>query len=126
MRTTHASFYDLYWTTRGIDEFEKMFGRKPFTSTHFDFDAVKTEKALQLLRKEMRKTCVHFGEGRLNPSTIASILALIEEKLTGYLPTKSSSASGTRTFLETVGMIKTKKENKHSLPRASYQRAPAP
>jgi hypothetical protein len=112
MRTTCVPFYDLYWTTRGIHEFEKMFGRKPLTSP--DFDAVSKKKGLELLRKEMRKVIIHFGEGRLNPSTIASIFALIEERLTGYLPTKSSFSYESHTLFESVGMSPSGNKSKHS------------
>jgi hypothetical protein len=114
MRTTCVPFYDLYWTTRGVHEFKRMFGRKPFTSTDFDFDAVTKEKGLQLLRKEMRKATIHFGEGRMNPSTIASIFALIEERLTGHPPTKSSFSFESRTFFETVGMARPRNGNKRN------------
>jgi hypothetical protein len=106
MRTTCVPFYDLYWTTRGVHEFEKMFGRKPFSSP--DFKAVSEKEALELLRKEMRKATIHFGEGRLNPSTIASIFALLEERLTGHLPTQSSFSFESRTFFESVGMARAK------------------
>jgi hypothetical protein len=110
MRTTCVPFYDLYWTTRGIEEFEKIFGRKPFTSP--DFDAILEEEALEILREEMRKATVHFGEGRMNPSTIASILALIEERVTHHLPSRSLASSPSRLFFETIGMCKDTKKLK--------------
>jgi HNH endonuclease len=102
MRTTCVPLYDLYWTTRGVQEFEKMFGRKPFAS--LDFDAVSEKEALELLREEMKKAIIHFGEGRMNPSTIASIFALIEERITQHLPSKCSTSSEGCYLLETVGM----------------------
>jgi hypothetical protein len=94
MRSTCVPFYDLYWTTRGIQEFEKMFGRKPFSSPHFD--ALSEEKALEFLREEMRKAIIHFGEERMNPSTIASIFALIEERTTQRLPSIPLTSSKSR------------------------------
>jgi len=69
-----------------MQEFERMFGRKPFSS--FNFDAVSEKEALKLLREEIKKATIHFGEGRLNPSTIASIFALIEERVTQHLPSR--------------------------------------
>jgi hypothetical protein len=45
-----------------------------------------------LLREELQKATLHFGEGNLNPSTIASIFALIEERVTGRLPVRALSA----------------------------------
>ena len=88
-----------------------MFGRKPFTSP--DFDAVSEKEALELLREEMKKATIHFGEGRMNPSTIASIFALIEERVTQRLPSRCSTSSEGRYLLETIGWCGAK--NKKSL-----------
>jgi HNH endonuclease len=110
MRATCVPFYDLYWTTRGVEEFEKMFGRKPFTS--IEFDPVSENNALELLREEIKKATIHFGEGRMNPSTIASIFALIEERITHHIPSTPLSSSQSRYFLETVGTCGNVKNNK--------------
>jgi ribosomal protein L37E len=88
MSTTCVPLYDTFWTMRGMQEFEEMFGRKPFATPKFD--SIAEEQAVELLRKEMRRVTHHFGEGRLNPSTIASIFALIEERITGQLPRRHS------------------------------------
>ena len=40
---------------------------------------------LKTLREEMEKVAAHWGESRLNPATIASVIALLEERLTGKL-----------------------------------------
>ena len=90
IRATCVPFYDTYWTMRGIQEFEQMFGRKPFATP--EFNDVAEEQPLALLREELRKASVHFGEGNLNPSTIASIFALIEERITGRLPVTANLA----------------------------------
>jgi hypothetical protein len=110
MRATCVPFYDLYWTTRGVQEFERMFGRKPFSS--FDFDAVSEKEALELLREEMKKAIIHFGEGRVNPSAIASIFALIEERVTQHLPLRCSTFSEGRYLLETIGLCGNTKNKK--------------
>jgi len=87
-----------------------MFGRKPFSS--FDFDAVSEKEALELLREEMKKAIIHFGEGRVNPSTIASIFALIEERVTQHLPLRCSTSSEGRYLLETIGLCGNTKNKK--------------
>jgi hypothetical protein len=79
LRATCSSLYDIYWTQRGFEEFEKMFGRKPFSE--LDESQASTNEAVELLRDELRNTTIHYGEGRLNPSTIACVIAEIEEKL---------------------------------------------
>lgn len=83
LRSTCVQSYDTYWTERGFQEFEKMFGRKPFMGP--EFCVITEEELIELLREQLKKVTRHFGEGNLNPSTIASILALIEERVTGHL-----------------------------------------
>jgi len=80
IKSTSTSFYDTYWVMRGLQEFEKIFKRSAFEG--LDCANITQEKVLSLLKKEMGKTIVHFGEGRLNPSTIAAILRGIEKALT--------------------------------------------
>lgn len=84
LRATCVSFYDTYWSIRGYFEFEQMFGRLPFTG--LGLNEAQLQLAETLLREEMQNTTIHFGEGRMNPSTIACVLAKVEEKLTGKLP----------------------------------------
>ena len=67
-----------------MQEFEQMFGRKAFATP--EFDDLPEKQALTLLREELKNVTIQFGEGGLNPSTIASVLALIEERVTGRLP----------------------------------------
>lgn len=81
LRAYRTKSYDVFWTERGEEEFERMFGRKPFigvglTDAHLSL-------ALTYLREELEYTTVHFGEGRLNPATIACVMARVEERLTG-------------------------------------------
>ena len=54
-----------------------MFKRKAFEGISLPDDEVLRE----LLRQEMQNAIVHFGEGRVNPSTIACILAELENRL---------------------------------------------
>jgi hypothetical protein len=68
-----------------------MFGRMPFVTP--EFDGVSEKHVRTLLREEMQRVTIHFGEGRLNPSTIASILALLEERITGRPPQRRSHSA---------------------------------
>jgi hypothetical protein len=82
MRATCVPFYDLYWTFRGFLEFETMFGRMPFSGP--DFKHIDVKEVVEVHLKDMLdEAIIHFGEGRLNPATIASIIAKIEESITG-------------------------------------------
>lgn len=84
LRAHRVKSYDVYWTERGEQEFEKMFGRKPFIGV--GLDASHLNLTLAYLWEEMQETTVHFGEGRLNPATIAWVMARVEERLTGRWP----------------------------------------
>jgi hypothetical protein len=87
----------MYWSVRGAEEFEDMFGRPPFSTQEFSQDM--KDEAMQLLCTEIGRATIHWGEGRLNPSTIASIFALVEEKITGLkIESPASSAIKDRLF----------------------------
>ncbi|SEQ69747.1 hypothetical protein SAMN05216188_104353 [Lentzea xinjiangensis] len=83
LRATSVSSHDTYWTLRGWEEFEVIFGRKPlecFKEAEVDHRSLNAE-CRALAADEFAKTVIHFGEGRLNPSTIACVIAEIEKKL---------------------------------------------
>jgi hypothetical protein len=84
LRATCVSFYDTYWSIRGAFEFEQMFGCRPFTN--IGLDETQLQLAKEFLQEEMQNATIHFGEGHMNPSTIACIFARVEERLTGKLP----------------------------------------
>ncbi|WP_045309411.1 HNH endonuclease [Lentzea aerocolonigenes] len=78
LRATRTESTDTYWTIRGWEEFEVMFGRKPL-SCFTDAGDLTTE-CRELAADEFAKTVDRFGEG-LNPSTIACMIAEVEKKL---------------------------------------------
>lgn len=83
LRATCVPLYDTYWTTRGWEEFEMMFGRKPlqcFREAGVPSRELADEYAA-LLENEFTRAVIHFGEGRLNPSSIACVIAEAEKKL---------------------------------------------
>lgn len=51
-----------------------------------ELDETQFELAKKFLFEEMQNATIHFGEGRMNPSTIACILTRVEERLTGKVP----------------------------------------
>jgi hypothetical protein len=83
IRETCKPFYDTYWRERGIEEFEKMFKRKPFfppEKYHMTQEEVEVFMKEEM-EEEVKKVIVHFGEGMLNPSTYACLFARWEEKI---------------------------------------------
>jgi ribosomal protein L37E len=81
LRAHAVPLYDTYWTIRGMDEFERLFKRKPFADIS---DGFSDDKMKEILSTHMRDVVHHFGEGRLNPATIAWILARVEQQITNF------------------------------------------
>lgn len=74
-----ASLYDTYWTIRGMREYEDVYKEK--VEDALIRLKVDPEEFKEYISSRERFVTIHFGEGRLNPSTIASIFrAFIKEK----------------------------------------------
>ncbi len=108
LRSTCVPFYDSYWTARGIEEFELMFGREPFLGERFR--TIDERLALESFRRQLTKATIHFGEGRMNPSTIASVFALVERELVGTLPEPVSTSSVRSRCLRALGFRRSEKD----------------
>jgi hypothetical protein len=80
LRKCAVSTYDTDWIIRGYSEFEKLFGRKPFTNLN---EGIAKTKLVGALKKCRQKAVIYFGEGRLNPSTAAWLFSQIEKDLIG-------------------------------------------
>jgi len=80
LRAHATPLYDSYWTNRGLDEFERIFKRKPFKALE---GALPISQAMieAAMNEHIRRICIHFGEGRLNPSTIAWVMFKVEQSL---------------------------------------------
>jgi hypothetical protein len=81
----------MFWTIKGAEEFEKMFKRQPFVN--IDQSKVSQEGINAALRKAMESATFHFGEGGMNPSTIACVFYLVEEEFLQKPPATSSQDS---------------------------------
>ena len=60
-----------------------MFGRPPFdwaTNSDIDTESIISDYAATL-DEEIGRSIIHFGEGRINPSSIASITAEVEQRI---------------------------------------------
>jgi HNH endonuclease len=111
LRAACVPFYDTYWTIRGTFEFEQMFGRRPFTELNLSKEQLKIAESL--LREEMQNTAIHFGEGRMNPSTMACVLAKVEERLTGERPKLRATEWGQEYALKALGIQISTSEELH-------------
>jgi hypothetical protein len=75
-------------TSEGFRAFGSFFGSSA-CQCHFTeliltlSEGINKDEAERLFSLELAKTTVHFGEGRINPATIACVYAKIEENITG-------------------------------------------
>lgn len=81
MRSTCVPLYETFLVSRGIQEYHRMFGRYPFAS--LTPEDLTSPLFKQILDEERQETVIHWGEGRRNPATLASIYARTEERFTG-------------------------------------------
>lgn len=86
LRKTCVPFYDTFWTWRALKEYEQMFGGPPLS--RFDESAFSANREglirkrfEELLRQMLTQAIIHYGEGRLNPSTLACVVHMAEEQL---------------------------------------------
>jgi hypothetical protein len=72
LRAHAASFYGTYWQVRGLREYEYIYKEKPFAGLS-DIESVmpKVNAALEVYFK---KTSTHWGQGKVNPSTVAWLI----------------------------------------------------
>lgn len=101
LRATAVPHYDTYWTYRGYFAFEQMFGRLPFQG--IELNESQEQLIEKIFKEEINNAIIHFGEGRMNSSTIACIFARAEEKLTGKLPDLKRAKSGQEYALKCMG-----------------------
>lgn len=72
LKSCKAHFYDTYWTIRGMKEYERIYAEKiEDVVTRLQ---IKPEQFKTFLEEKENFVTIHFGEGRLNPSTIAGII----------------------------------------------------
>lgn len=72
LRAQKVSFYDTYWTIRGMKEYAEIYKEK-IEDSMMKLNA-KPEEFKQFLESQSNFVTIHFGEGRLNPSTLAGIM----------------------------------------------------
>lgn len=71
LKAQKAFLYDTYWTSRGLKEYEDVYKDK--VENIFKDLGIKPDEFANYLKNKENFVTIHFGEGRLNPSTIAGI-----------------------------------------------------
>jgi hypothetical protein len=79
LRAHASSAYGSYWYQRGFREYEFVYRKKPFAGLE------RSDAMLIRLNEEVgryiRRTNTHWGQGKLNPATIAWLLRHVEKAL---------------------------------------------
>lgn len=79
LRAHAVSFYGTYWHDRGLREYEFVFKKKPFEG--FGDAESHLPKVQNLIRKYVTQTNTHWGQGKLNPATVAWLLRKVEQEI---------------------------------------------
>jgi hypothetical protein len=102
IKATCVPFYDTYWSWRAQQDFEAMFGRKPFQN--FNLTESYREDLQRSIDKQIEKAIHHFGDAKYNASSWACLYALIEEEL---LNQEIKTPEGeNRRYLEDIGWLR--------------------
>jgi hypothetical protein len=80
LRAHAASFYDTYWTIRGMQEYEFIYKKSPVQEL-LDLNISSIEEFKPLMKEYMEKCTWHWGQPRMNPATIAGCFRMIIKKL---------------------------------------------
>lgn len=81
LRANAAMLPDTHWVIRAFEEFDRMFGRAPgegLSITPYSGIGQDFKKALFA---EVERVIVHYGEGLINESTMACIIAEAEKNI---------------------------------------------
>lgn len=76
LRAHAASCYGTYWQIRGFEEYELVYGSKPFAGLADQPELVDRMRAA--MKKHLRSVSTHWGQGKLNPATVAWVLRQVE------------------------------------------------
>jgi HNH endonuclease len=77
LREHAVSLYGTYWYQRGLREYEFVYHEKPFLGMKPDATVLsRFNAAIELY---VRQTSTHWGQGKLNPATIAWLIRNVEQ-----------------------------------------------
>lgn len=77
VKSTKVDMYDTFWTIRTFNEFKRKNGRNLFEGV--EFETVDIVDVLKVIKNNMSDCIVHYGEPRLNVSTMTWVLEQCEK-----------------------------------------------
>jgi len=100
LRSRAVPFYDTEWIVSGFEEYQRLFGKRPFSGSN-SLDLSKLE---HMIKKFRRQAIIHFGEGRPNPSTLAWVLAKMEDEAAAHSASPSPVGGGSASVASRGGV----------------------
>jgi HNH endonuclease len=76
LRAHAATYYGTYWYQRGLQEYEFVYHAKPLAN--MGDDATILPRLNAVMQRYIQHSGVHWGQGRLNPATIAWVIRQVE------------------------------------------------
>jgi hypothetical protein len=78
LRAHAVAFYGTYWHERGLREYEFIYGVKPLAG--FNQAESALQRLLAAMERHIKRTTTHWGQGKLNPATVAWLLRQVERE----------------------------------------------
>lgn len=79
LRAHAVSYYGTYWYLRGVREYELIFGKRPLADIEESNEILSKINAV--ISRYIGQTSTHWGQGKLNPSTVAWLLRQVEAEV---------------------------------------------
>ena len=76
LRAHAVSLYGEYWYERGLREYEFIYDVKPLAG--FNEPASALPRMQAALKRHIKRTSMHWGQGKPNPATLAWLMREIE------------------------------------------------
>ncbi|MBJ7428768.1 MAG: hypothetical protein JHD28_07425 [Bacteroidia bacterium] len=74
LKSQKTDIYGFYWQMRGLKEYESIYNETIEEAFSRCGIGINEMNKIEIeIKNAMERTIIHFGEGRLNPSTIAGI-----------------------------------------------------
>jgi len=78
LRAHAVPFYGTYWQERGGREYELIYKEKPFHGLKPSEELL--QKTREILKELFSKTSTHWGQGKINPATVAWVLRQVDQR----------------------------------------------
>lgn len=115
LRSHAVPLYDAEWIISGLEEYQRLFGKRTFSS----LKSLDISQLKRMVEKFRRQAIIHFGEGRPNPSTLAWVIAKMEDEAVAHSASPSTGGEGSAHKVRRGGMSRTTSTFAHTQSRVT-------